>query len=226
MDIDRIRDAVKRNANENFHKLQNLGFCDYDQLEHIAKALIEEIASIELKMQISDRLLSEVFKTHEFKNMFQTGFTNGAYRPEYRAFLSNKFFDTPLEPYSLKNSEKYGFAFAKKAADDYGDNIVVFNKNDLICRTTATLGDSYNFSGTLPFLLDDINATIGAVLPNAYVIRQYFNRSKHANLVTDLLHKTCLSLPETIKQHTYAHFMELQFHGILSTDSIDHIYKI
>jgi len=147
----------------------------------LAKILEQMAQNCALRIRVPSELtLKNIFEDGKFKTQLEVGSSCGCYNPDLRKKLSHKLFGTDIKSTPNSQYEVYGYLgntnFVGEARNyplrNYGDTIVTLNKENLLPRTTFTLGDSlaswyyFNWEDMQAFVaskLDDIFTACGDV---------------------------------------------------------------
>lgn len=174
------------------------------------KAIQAYIDKSDMRIRVTKRAMLGILSSGEVWNQMQSGTSRGAYDPEERRRLSKKMFghDGDLEDAEY---EKYGYLSDGQtdAADWYGDFDIILKKNEMLPRTTMSLGDTLDYSVDYPSFLSNpqfISSGEG-MRTDAY---RFQRRAEH--------------LLRTGKYYDSGDgYAELQFHGSVTLADIDHI---
>lgn len=203
---------------KNFDGNVNTGKDYYDRLLDIEKRTIQEgldfiqayIDKSDFRIRVSNRAMTGILNTGEIQNQMQVGTSNGMYDPDERKEISMRLFDHDgnLEDYEY---EKYGYLSDGQAdvADWYGDFDIVLKKNNVINRTTMTLGDSLDYDIRYPSFVTNPQWVSGG--------RYYLEDALDFRNKAERLYQTGRF------EDNYDGYAELQFHGRLTLADIDHI---
>ncbi len=172
------------------------------------------IDKLEFRKRISEKTVSRILKSGRIKSFLETGTSmsgdsDDKYKQERLEFSKETYgHDGNLAPEEYEN---YGYLGNESAAaDSYGDLDIVFKKDSLFDITTISFGDSLQ-GNLMPSFVSNPG------------IASFFKKGKDF-----------MSLPEARKFYKASQellktgypselgYAELQFHGLLTNDKIDH----
>ena len=203
---------------KNFNGNTNVGQSQYEDMSEAEKREIQEglkaireyIDKGDFRIRVTKRAMNGILDSGEIMNQMQVGDSRGYYDPDERRYISQRLFG---HDGNLANEEyeKYGYLSDGQtdAAYWYGDFDIVLKKDALMDRTTMTLGDSLDYNVEYPSFVSNpqwISSGRGK-----YADPGYFNEKAHNLLLTGKF------------EDDYDGYLELQFHGKLTTNEIDHI---
>ena len=183
------------------------GFID-EGIQHLREA----VDKLEFRRRINERTVGKILDSGLIKNQFETQTSMGVHDNDMRKEFSQTAFqyDEDLAP---ADYEKYGYlGNGDYPAFGYGDMDIVFKKDALMDRTTITYGDSL-----FPILRP-------SRVTNPGIASLYGSRGYDADYMRD-------TEAERFKQDAYNlattgknswGYAELQYHGLLTTNDIDH----
>ena len=181
-------------------------------------------------MRISIRNLKEITETH-FKNQFETGTSGGFLDEDVRKKATADLFGLDKEDIlSLENEdfEKYGYlADSSLKADltdsdarQYGGVVVRFKKENVMDRTTFTIGDSLAQARDGVIAASRVtNPSIAAVGDTQ--IGDMFEGEMGQKTIEEL--KGTIGNVQQFNKQAKVPYVELQFHGDLSMDDVESI---
>ena len=207
---------------KNFTGNVNLANEQYGYASESAKAMINEglenireyINKSDFRIRVTNRAMNGILDSGEIKNQMQVGSSGGAYNPEMRKELSRRMFD---HDGNLEDAdyEKYGYLSdgSTDAAYFYGDYDIVLKKDRMMDRTTMTLGDSLDYDVIYPSFVNNPQ-----FISNGDGLRTRIDR-----FAEDFLDKSRDLLNTGMFEDSYDGYAELQFHGKVTINDIDHI---
>lgn len=120
-------------------------------MDDVADNLKKLIDSNDLCMRVPDAdVLSKILDDGRFKTQFETNTSKGALAHDFRKGATEALFGADADKLEPRDFEKYGYLgssdlkkdFESNYARQYGDIVVRFKKENLVDRTTITVGDS------------------------------------------------------------------------------------
>lgn len=224
--------AVRAGQAVNLNEIPTLRNLAARQKEFLAKSgrefdpelaqILEQMAqNCALRIRVPNELtLKKIFEDGRFKSQLEVGSSSGCYNPDLRKKLSYKLFGTDIKNTPNSQYEVYGYLgntnFIGEARNyplrNYGDTIVTLDKENLLPRTTFTLGDSlanwyyFNWEEMQVFVaskLDDIFTACGDV--NSIDFIKYKVKGKKEISPTDIV--------GTNKHGDGTFYIEAQYHG-------------
>ena len=176
-------------------------------------------------MRVKEDTLKKILKDNKFKNQFETNTSGGSLSHKHRKQASKNMFghDGGLKP---EEYEKYGYLghadyvldFKQNSnfygAKQYGDIIVRFDKAKLYNRVTFTIDDSLRQA-----IRGELVAG-NATLPHLGGFSTARNDATRYKQI--LLSDTTNSLKDIVDK-THSRYLELQYHGELTTEYITEI---
>lgn len=206
---------------------------EFSTVENFLKEVVAKSDfSMAVKLNSMNRILDDdVFQSNveRFWNMMG----DSEYNEQYinRRYATPEFFQIDVSELEGKDYEKYGYLSCKDKRQDvsdtdeilqyYGNVIVNFKKENLIHRTTVTVGDSLNMrhrfgkNSVTPTLTNDPRFVCISGYPKCYtdilldLIKSGKLLSDHPNLVSKRKYS------DHGYDLSYFSYFELQFHGEL-----------
>ena len=120
-------------------------------MDDVADNLKKLVDSNDLCMRVPDAdVLSKILDDGRFKTQFETNTSRGALDQDFRMEATETLFGADVDKLEPRDFEKYGYLgssdlkkdFEGNYASQYGDIVVRFKKENLVDRTTITVGDS------------------------------------------------------------------------------------
>lgn len=120
-------------------------------MDDVADNLKKLIDSNDLCMRVPDAdVLSKILDDGRFKTQFETNTSKGTLAHDFRKGATEALFGADVDKLEPRDFEKYGYLgssdlkqdFKRNNARQYGDIVVRFKKENLVARTTITVGDS------------------------------------------------------------------------------------
>lgn len=207
-------------------KIKNTEIMKPKNKETVEKALKTLIDNGDFCMRVDKNSLENIIEDKRFKTQIETGILGGAYNPDLRKKATEILFGADSSKIPNNAYEKYGFltgkdksiTFLDGEAENYGNIIVQFKKENLFDRTTYTVGDSLNniSNGSLLFAGKISNPSVCAIPQDDFTgkiieasIKFNSNESKnHIEFCKDSM----------------VEYIELQYHGELSFNDVETIY--
>lgn len=195
------------------------------EMDNFLNTLIDEN---EFRMKIPNddaSVLTSILEDGRFKNQFETGTSGGAYDPNIRAKASDNLFGHGNK-LSDSEYEKYGYLGSKDITKDnqniqlgfYGDGIITFKKDEMMDRTTLTVGDSLRDANSGRFIMGTKvtapDSTVAVGRPG--MINDFVNRTKEG------IDKYGIDDAAMVGNRVRSYF-ELQYHGDLTLSDVESI---
>lgn len=191
-----------------------------EEIPEYIKSISEAIEKNEFASRTSAKNVYDILESGRFKSQIESGHSNGVLDIDKRKSVANQLFAYG-EELNIKNNEYeiYGYLDNSPRAGMYGNCRIVFKKENLIDRTTFTVGDSLEMyeAGADPF----------ATLVNkpdivSYGTRQFSDSVPNAPQRLKEIQRDFGSL----KENGYlsdGNYLELQFHGGVTINDIEYI---
>lgn len=207
-------------------KIKNTEIMIPENRKAVEKTLKTLIDNGDFCMRVDKNSLENIIADKRFKTQIETGISGGAYNPDLRKKATEILFGADSSKIPNNAYEKYGFltgkdksiTFLDGEAENYGNIIVQFKKENLFDRTTYTVGDSLNniSNGSLLFAGKISNPSVCAIPQDDFTgkiieasIKFNSNESKnHIEFCKDSM----------------VEYIELQYHGELSFNDVETIY--
>lgn len=178
------------------------------------KNIKSAIEKLEFRKRISEKTVMQILQSGRIKSFIETGTSMSGdsdekYKQERKDFSREVYgYNGELSPEEYEN---YGYlGNGSAAADSYGDLDIVFKKDALFDRTTITFGDSLQ-GKLLPSFVS--NPGIASFAKNG------------TNFMTVAQAKEFYEQSKLLLETGYPSgwgYAELQLHGLLPTEVIDH----
>lgn len=209
-------------------KIKNTEIMIPENRKAVEKTLKTLIDNGDFCMRIEEGTLKTIINSNDkrFKTQMEIGISGGAYNPEVRKKATEILFGADSSKISNFSFEKYGFltekdksiTFLNGDADDYGNIIIQFKKENLFNRTTYTVGDSLNnISNKSLILAGKVSEPSVCAVPLDKFTNNIIQASKdfNNNLINNIS-KFC--------EKSMVDYIELQYHGELTLNDIEAVY--
>lgn len=214
---------------------------DIEKIKFIENFFKNAIESCDFSILVSLKTLKNIVNDNYFKNVIETGDGASMGGKESRIELVKESFNVDTSNLRDKDYPKYGYLSCKdklvenfcnySMLSQYGHVIVTLKKENLMERTTMTVGDSLNFGDyyrKLPTYVSNPKIScirgearrndlfflkLGGSTPRKYYIHYIFNAIKSKKLLPD----KPFTLDKTFDENGFE-FYELQYHGDIIFD--------
>ncbi|MBQ6503115.1 MAG: hypothetical protein IJI57_04280 [Flexilinea sp.] len=190
----------------------------YDELSESQKrdidaglaAIREYINKGDFRIRVTNRAMNGILDSGEIWNQMQAGRSGGYYDPDERRDISQRLFDHD-GGLADEEYEKYGYLSDGQtdAAEWYGDFDIVLKKDVMMDRTTMTLGDSLDYKAYYPSFVNNPQWVSSG--DKFWADPKDFKRKSKTLLKTGKF------------EDSGDGYLELQFHGKVTTNEISHI---
>ena len=191
------------------------------------KQLENAFKKFEFASNTDSKAVEKVLRDGEYKSYAQTGKTNGDASDYFRKSATEDLFGLydGVDDFDPSDFEKYGYlGKAKRAENLYGNNRIVYKKDNLWNRTTFTVGDSAN---ALHVGTPVTPTKVSKPSVVSYTKDPFKADSPHDNeVIAKAIEKTFKSIEENgyFRGVTSSQdYVELQFHGKITTNDIEYI---
>lgn len=204
-----------------------------EDIELIGKTMRQLIENNEFAMRVPSTVLNKILADGKFKNQFETGTSGGALNRNAREAATKQLFGSDTTSMSNADFEKYGYLAQKDFAQElkdhmyevaqYGDVRIVFDKKKLMNRTTFTTEDSLGPAMRRAMVAGDVNnpRANGTDHRNLFgladKLKKIDDRGYYRDV--DIMHDP-INFSDAI---TYGSYIELQYHGQVTTNDIEKI---
>ena len=207
-------------------KIKNTEIMKPKNKETVEKALKTLIDNGDFCMRVNKNSLENIIEDKRFKTQIETGISGGTYNPDLRKKATEILFGADSSKIPNNAYEKYGFltekdksiTFLNGDADNYGNIIVQFKKENLFNRTTYTIGDSLNnISNKSLIFAGKVSEPSVCAVPLDKFTNTIIQASKDFNNNSiNTISKFC--------EKSMVDYIELQYHGELTFNDIEIIH--
>lgn len=199
----------------------------YNDTDQMLNDLIENNA---FRMRIpaeNTRIVEAIISEGRLKTQFETGWSAGEMDTKLREEASRGLFGY-TEKISAPEYEKYGYLGSKNLIDDtgvyignYGEGIITLKKENMMDRTTMTIGDSLYKAPTEDNPGDCIASKVNNIDSIICQFDPVFAGRRTRDELAEKIEKHGIEKASQIAGDYF--YYELQYHGTVSLEDIDSI---
>lgn len=191
-----------------------------DEIPHYMKQVTDAVEKFDFSTRTDSESVLHILKDGRFKSQIETEASHGVLDITKRKNTTSRLFTMGEErEFSSDSYEIYGYLDNASRASMYGDCKIVLKKENLLERTTFTVGDSLELieSGADPFASLVTNPSFSSWGQNVFS-----GSIPNAPQQLDRIRGDFSSIAKT-GHLSSGNYVELQFHGGVSVVDIDYI---